>query len=96
MEVVMLPNCYLEDFLFMISGYNMAPTCDSDMKNYSVSKTSTSESKIYNIWPTLRHVWDMSKTFPTKPTPTAIAAAINNDVEPPLKFYTHEATEDNA
>ncbi len=25
-----------------------------------------SESKFYDIWPTLRHVSDMSKTFPTK------------------------------
>ncbi len=50
----------------MISGYDMAPTCDLDMKNYSMSKTSKSESKISNIWPTFRHVWDMSKTFPTK------------------------------
>ncbi len=53
-------------FLFTSSGYDMAPTCDSDTKNYLVLKTSTSESKISNIWPTLWHVWDMSKTFPTK------------------------------
>ncbi len=53
-------------FLFTSSGYDMAPTRDLDTKNYLVSKTSTSESKISDIWPTLRHVWDMSKTFPTK------------------------------
>ncbi len=36
MDVVMLWNFYYKDFLFTISGYNMAPTCDSSMKNYSV------------------------------------------------------------
>ncbi len=44
---------YLENFLFMICGYGMAPTCDLDTKNCSVLKTSNSESKISDIWPTL-------------------------------------------
>ncbi len=65
--ILLLLNFYSEDFLFTIGGYDMAPTCDSDTKKYYMLETSTSELKISNIWPTLRHVWDMSKTFPTKP-----------------------------
>ncbi len=57
-------------FLFTIGGYDMALTRDSDSKNYWVLKTSTSELKISDIWPTFQHVWDMSKTFPTKLTMT--------------------------
>ncbi len=49
MVVVTLRNFYSKDFLFMISGYGMAPTRDSDTKNYFVSKTSTLESKISDI-----------------------------------------------
>ncbi len=36
MDVVMLLNFYSVDFSFMISGYNMALTNDSDTKNISV------------------------------------------------------------
>ncbi len=49
MDVVTLWNFYSKDFLFTISGYNMALTCDSDTKNYFLSKTSMSESKISDI-----------------------------------------------
>ncbi len=34
MDVVTLPNLYSEGFLFTSSGYDMAPTCDLDTKNY--------------------------------------------------------------
>ncbi len=52
--------------LFTISDYDMALTCDLDTKNCSVSKTSMSEWKKSNIWPTFWCVWDMTKIFPTK------------------------------
>ncbi len=57
----------------------MAPTHDSDTKNYFVLKTSTSGSKISNIWPTFCHVWDMSKTFPTKGQMTDVPTTVTYD-----------------
>ncbi len=52
--------------LFPNSGYDMAHTCDLDTKNYSAPLSTMLGSKIYHIWPTLQHVWDMSTIFPTK------------------------------
>ncbi len=48
-----------------ICDHNMPRTRDSE-KKFSLLWTFMLISKFYDIWPTLRHVKDMSTTFPTK------------------------------
>ncbi len=57
-------------FSFSIICDNMAPTHDSDTKNLLCVSDFHVKNKILWHLPTLWHVWDMSETFPTKPSIT--------------------------